>query len=286
MTHETIKTGEPLDLSGFTPEGSLTDETILLEPDVLESGLSTMLNRYAASKTANGMRITPDTIIEFEHNGQRDEALVFAAETAHDTRRQVIYQKTAGQAAEWIVITSTAASVSITDGAGRALESEEDRRFVRSVLDTMKTDYEESAISKADDFDIKGYVLEQLDSSISVQETALAALRKQRGLLSHTDAPFNFFRIDIHSSWEKEGERSFSEHISAPTLSEALRQAVATYKERRGRNDIQAQSLSVNVLAGSNTYYQVPKEVVAPLFQALSQWDGEASQIERTRKPH
>lgn len=286
MTNADIRTGQPVNF-GLPSHEELAriEESILVEPSILLSGLDTIISRYTYAKTEDGAYLTPDTTIEIEQNDDPQQTTVFAGWTENNYRRRVIFQRdpSSGLAAEWIVLTS-ASDVSVSDGSGRSLDSEADRKYVRSVLEAMKTSYDRNVTEKTDGFDIKQHLLETLDETIATKKAELASLEHQREQAEQNEGVFDKFKVTIHSGWEREGEQTVEEEVSAARLSEVLLKATEKFKQLNRRSDVQARAFSVAVSVGDGQFWTIPNEVVSPLFQSLSQWDKEASDIERAKQ--
>lgn len=220
--------------------------------------------------------------------GERDSTqptTVFAGYTESDYHRKVVFQKdpTTGQTAEWIVF-SGFPNVKIADGSGRPLESDTDREYVRSVLEAMKVSYDRDVTRIADSFDIKRHLLDTLDDHIAAKRAELTSLQHQKQKAEQHEGAFDKFKVTIRSGWERDGEQSLDEEIAASSLSKVLHKATARFKEMNGRSDVQAHAFSVSVSVGEDQFWEVPNEVVLPLFRALSYWDREAFDVERAKQ--
>jgi hypothetical protein len=279
MTNGDIRTGQSINV-GLPSHEELTriENDILAEPRIIESGLSTLINRYTYVRTEDGAYLTPDTVIELGEDDDAQPTTVFAGCTESDYHRKVVFQKdpTTGQTAEWIVF-SGFPDVGITDGSGRPLESDTDRKYVRSVLEAMKLSYDRDVTAMADGFNIKQHLLDTLDGRIASKEAELAFLQRQRQQAEQHEGTFDKFKVTIRSGWEREGEQSLDEEIAASSLSEVIHKATARFKEMNHRSDVQAHAFSVGVSVGEGQFWTVPDEVVVPLFRALSYLDREAS---------
>ena len=286
MTSGEIRTGQPVNI-GLPSHEELAriENDILAEPGILESGLSTLIGRYGCLKPGDGSFLTPDTVIEWGQGDDTQQATIFAGYADNNYYRKVIYQKnpSTGQTAEWIVF-SGSPDVRIADGSGRPLVTETDRRYVRSVLEAVKVSYDRDVTATADGFDIRQYLLETLDDRILAKEAELATLQQQKQQAQEHEGAFDKFKVTIRSGWERDGEQSLDEEISASSLSDVLRKATARFKEMNHRRDVQDDAFSVSVSVGENQFWPVPDEVVMPLFQALSHVDIEAYDVERAKR--
>lgn len=288
MTSRDIKTGPPMDRSSTKKmeETAELDRQDLLRPEILESGLSTLVDRYG-TRTSSGECMTPDIKINAE-NTDTDGITVFASTTElSNSRTGVIYQKNDnGQPAEWIVFGRLPDGMTtVRDGSGRQLDDEADRTYVRAILEAMKTGYEQDITRTTDSFDIREHLMGTLQGKAAALKAELDSLQSLLDTLDECPEPPTAFRVTIESAWRQEGEHSLEgETFTADSLSEAIRQAIERFKELNNRNDVQASSFQVDIPTADGHFSGVPDAVVAPLFQALSCYDLEDANIRRARQ--
>lgn len=281
-----IRTSEPVNI-GPPNDEVLTqiEESILIDPRILESGLSTIADRYMTMKTEDGQFLTLETTIQLPE-GEDQEATVFVGYnngTQKDYHRKVIYRKdpASGQVAEWIVFSGFPNTV-ISDGSDQPIESDEGRAYVRTVIEAMKESYARDVRTTAETFDMKQHLSELVEADIEATENRLALLKQQRELIGQQDGPFTRFKVNIVSSWDR--EKPIDEVISGTSITEVLEKATSRFKKANGRADVQARSLSVEVEVGDDQFWPIPLEVVSPLYQSLTHWDKEEEAVERAKQ--
>lgn len=284
MPPKRFETGNSVPIQDVGADRLAREKELLLNPKVLIGAGGMLVERYGRSQEIQpGHRLAATPEVQVSIDDSDAPLTIYASQDGQQYGQWGInlvdpVQRTS---APWILFDNTVGQ--ITDGNGSPIADPEGLQQVRDIIDAMEQQYSQALTETADAFDIRGNALKDVDDEITETEELLNELRLRRNLIALETAPIGMFQVTITSAWAKEGERSYSETIPADSLSAAVAKAIERFKVLNNRSDVQANSIQVRATSDGRNYYEVPREVVMPLYQAYSRSDREAIAIARLK---
>ncbi|HVX24253.1 MAG TPA: hypothetical protein VG992_02845 [Candidatus Saccharimonadales bacterium] len=174
----------------------------------------------------------------------------------------------------------------LLSGQGSAVEDQEERLHVRSVLERLESKLVAATYEKISEFSPYEYFKDRLIEEAQGYERLARALRYIDNEFDvNTASPAAKLHVTLKSGWEKEGEKSptCEYNLAEVGLADAIVATIDHFKELNNRSDLQG-AIHVVVEQGSAAY-EIPLEVLLPFTRQQGTYAGwEKRTVERLQK--